>query len=249
MHCVKLGIGHHVIGNSLVYLAQERADLFLGPANDVVLPANAPLNQILDDLNIRFKDWIKDHGLSCSHKRFTPNRVHFAETTSSPFYSCKASQCVPLVAWLAEITQAFSEVAPAAQRHEARTVAAALWGLSHYFHVCKTSGRFFTPGQVQELDEAAHIFLHMYSELRRTAAAKGSHMWHIVPKFHQFQHIVLDACLDSYNPRFFHCFGDEDQVGRLIILASASHPTTVVATSIGLYLVGMARRLRTFSPE
>ena len=246
MHCTKLGIGHHVIGNGLVYLATERAYRWLGPAVSVELPHDVAFPDVLDDLNLRFKEWLKDHGLECSHKRFTPLRVHRAEATSTPYYACKASQCVPMVSWLASMAHEYSEVCPAGKRDEARTVAGMLWALSQYFNICKTSDRFFTPQQVRDLDEAAHTFLHLYSELRRMSAERDTHMWQIVPKFHQFHHIVLDACEDSYNPRFFHCFSDEDQVGRLITLAAAAHPTTVVATSIGLYIVAMARRIKLF---
>ena len=71
-------------------------------------------------------------------------------------------------------------------------------------------------------------------------------MWHIVPKFHQFHHIILDAAQDGYNPRYFHCFGDEDQIGKMLLLAHACHPVTVVTNTIALYWIGLVRRISNF---
>ncbi len=104
--------------------------------------------------------------------------------------------------------------------------------MSSYFHILRTSDRFLTGVQAVELDEAGHTFLYAYSALG----------WSITPKAHSFQHIVLDAVSDRSNPRFFTCFSDEDQVGRTMILAAASHSQTVVCSTVGNYLLGLHMR-------
>lgn len=82
MHCVKLGVGHYVIGSCLVLFAKLRCYRWLGPAVVEELSPDAPFSAILDDLTLRFTEWCKDHGLQCSVKRFTPGRVHReAQTT------------------------------------------------------------------------------------------------------------------------------------------------------------------------
>ena len=50
MHCVNLGIGHLAIGNVLWFLAIVRAYLVLGPAVDHVLPPDAAMQDVLQDL-------------------------------------------------------------------------------------------------------------------------------------------------------------------------------------------------------
>ena len=136
---------------------------------------------------------------------------------------------------------------PAEEREEARIVAHMLWGLSKYFHTCKRAGRFFTLGERDTVHRAGHTFLHMYSELRWRSEERASCMWGIVPKFHQYHHLVLDCFEDGYNPRFFHCFGDEDTVGKMITLAKASHASTVVFNTLTLYWIGLVRRLVSFA--
>ena len=84
-------------------------------------------------------------------------------------------------------------------------------------------------------------FLYMYSELRRNAT--DVYLWHLVPKFHQFQHIILDSAADLNNPRFFHCFSDEDMVGKMLIVARAAHASCVADSALDNYAMGLVTRL------
>jgi hypothetical protein len=59
MHCTKLGICHVVIGSSLVWLCGERAYKYLGPAVNEVLGPNASMQEQLDDLMLRFNEYVK----------------------------------------------------------------------------------------------------------------------------------------------------------------------------------------------
>jgi len=243
MHCTKLGLGHHVIGGSLVYFVSQRAYMYLGPAVLETLPPNASQQDILDDLSLRFKEWLKDHSLNYSIKRFTVKRLHRDTNSSYPFFNCKAAQTAPLVAWLADLMLQWTECCPPAEKETALITANMLWGLSRYFWICKNGGRFFTPVERNEIHESGHTFLFMYSELRRLSHEKGTFLWQFIPKFHQYHHLILDAVADGCNPRFFHCFGDEDQVGRMLKIARASHATTVVFNTVTLFWIGLVRRL------
>jgi len=90
----------------------------------------------------------------------------------------------------------------------------------------------------------AIVFLYSYSELHRQAASRGVHAWQIVPKLHQMHHIILDAVEDRDNPRFFHCFGDGDMVGKMLVLARAGHALTIVSSAVNNYILGLVHRLR-----
>ena len=247
MHCTKLGVCHYVIANTLVYLMMKRAYIRVGKARDATLPDDATKQEILDDLFVRFHEWLKHHNINCSAKRFTVKRVHRDTESSYPAFLCKASEAVPLTSWLADLTLQFSEACDPSEREHALVVAHMLHGLCSYFCTLKEAGRFLTPAERTQVYRSGHKFLYMYSELRWRSEQENTYLWGLYPKFHQYHHLVLDAYHDGCNPRYFHCFGDEDQVGRMIALARASHPSKVVFNTITLYWIGLVRRLKSFS--
>jgi len=226
MHCVNLGVAQHAIANAMNLAVEEHAHVFLGPAVDVRLPIDADDDAVFYDLQLRFKVWLSRHNLQCRCPRFT------SVIKGSEVFSCKAAAAPKLVAWLAELLLEFSDKCPGMSRQRISLAAVCLWGLAKYFHVLRSASRFLTSLEAVELDEAGHAFLTSYSILG----------WEVVPKFHQFQHIVLDAVADRSNPRFFTCFGDEDQVGKMLRTAAASHSQTVVPSTIGNYLMGLRIR-------
>ena len=116
-----------------------------------------------------------------------------------------------------------------------------MWGLAQYFHILSVGDRFFTQNEAKKLSEAGYTFLHMYSHLADLKL--GSHLWHIVPKFHHFQHLLDDALTDLGNPRFFTCFGDEDTVGQILRLAKAGHALTTVESALDKHALGLRARL------
>ena len=145
MHCSKLGIGPLVIANTVITLAYRRFYLFMDPAVEQALPADAPVQDVLDDLGFRFKEWCKDHKLQVSIKRFTLSRLNRSSLEDFPNYSrCKASWCVPLVAWLATLTLEYAERCPIHLKEEGYLMANCVWEFTQYFYLCKCAGRFLT---------------------------------------------------------------------------------------------------------
>ena len=199
MHCTKLGVGLYAIGNSLVYLASMHIHRILGPAVEYELPHDAPIECRLDDLTFRCKQYLKDHHITCSFRRFTLARIGRKTNADAPLYSAKASHTAPLIAWLAELTLTWAERCPLECKLEAYTVANCIWGLGQYLHTCRNGGRFLTTEEADIVNHAGHVFLYMYGDLRRASIEKGTCMWQLVPKHHQFQHIVLDIQADRCN--------------------------------------------------
>lgn len=235
MHIVNLGVACNLIANTLLWLASQHVHRFLGPARDAALPEGSTLDERLFDLMLRFKRWMRDHRVHCSCKRFTANSLEV--TGSTPAYKCKAAQSPRLVAWLHHIT---GEVAGhMSDNTEALAVSVCNWALAEYFHLLRTGSRFFTDDEATRLNYAGHAFLQSYSSLSRP----GSTMWHLVPKFHAFHHIVLDSVSEKTNPRYYHCFGDEDMVGRCLLIARAAHASTTVSSSLGNYCLGLKTRV------
>ena len=105
------------------------------------------------------------------------------------------------------------------------------------------AGVCFSVAAAQDLDNVGHGFLFSYSALARRSHMEWTFLWYIVPKFPQFRHLILDARSDFANPRFFHCFGDEDMVGQMLKVGRAAHALTVVRSTMETYLIGLRRRL------
>jgi hypothetical protein len=67
-------------------------------------------------------------------------------------------------------------------------------------------------------------------------------LWHIVPKIDAFLHLIEDAQYDLANPRYFHCFSDEDLIGKLLRVARKGHASTVIDHAVSCCIVGMKQR-------
>lgn len=246
MRCNNLGTSHHAIGNGLKYLATAQAFLVLPPAVGRVIPHDAKPAVVLDDLEYRFKAWLRENRLHCSFRKFTE---HSISDRGAPYYKSKAAQSPVFIAWLASITADFAAACSLRDRPTAQKVSLMFWAKAEFYHVMKTSDRFFNPEQLDKFLNAGTTFLYMWSDLRRDALASNEVAWSMVPKFHQLHHILIDAKTDSNNPRFFHCFGDEDCVGQVLTLARSGHGLTVVDSALDKYLLGFGERLINFTAE
>ena len=242
MHCVNLGIACLLIGCTLWFLVGASFHLLV-PRSGATLPPGSSRDSILQELWIRFKLWLKRHRLTCSCKRFTIAAIGRSKTELCQF-KCKAAQSPVIVSWLAELTLevSTSDRLDARLKHQADCVAACVWGLASFFSVLKSAGRFLNDSELESLELASNTFLNMYSEMTR-ASPDPAHLWHLTPKFHQFQHIVMDCVEDRENPCFFHCFGDEDMVGRMLRVARKQHANTLPESAAGTYLAGLLLRL------
>ena len=119
MHCVNLGLAWLLIGNALYYLADAKAFLYLGPAYFTPLDPGASMDDILLDLQYRFKRYLREHRLTAKVPRFTKSALHLG---GAIFYRCKAGQSPRLVAWMARITLEFAAACPAAARPQAQVL-------------------------------------------------------------------------------------------------------------------------------
>ena len=81
--------------------------------------------------------------------------------------------------------------------------------------------------------------------LAERVASNIVRMWAVRPKSHSHTHVIYVVASTRLNPRFFHCFGDEDYVGRIGRLSARCHPTTQSLEALTRYLAGS--RLRRLS--
>lgn len=74
---------------------------------------------------------------------------------------------------------------------------------------------------------------------------KGELKWAIRPKFHMAAHLFLeDIAKYKYNPRFFHTFVDEDQIGRVMKLALACSAQKRAKQVVERWLLGFCLKVK-----
>ncbi len=107
--------------------------------------------------------------------------------------------------------------------------------------VWQRAGRFMTVNEEQAAarhGEAALACLFVLSQCHER--------WHIVPKVHALAHLVYDSA--RVNPRYAHCYQDEDMVGRMKKVYKQCHATTAERRALQRYGVALAvtalRRMR-----
>ena len=95
--------------------------------------------------------------------------------------------------------------------------------------------RFLTEGQAVELCSLGQEALNSYKATALMFLRAGKLVFPMRPKLHEFDHLRRDALLERYNPRFYHCFRDEDTMKHLKRLCQASHFRTLELSVLTRY--------------
>ena len=200
MHCSNLGIAWLLVGNILVWCADHRIDLILPEPRLNPLGPNASFDDVLHDLQCRFKLWLSDRKLDCSTRRFTHQAVHRTTKYTFPCFQSKAAQSPFLVAWLADLTFSLRTAVGPDLQAECELISTCAWAKAEYYSILRRNDRFLSDSETKKLDVAGHTFLFCYSQLRYISYLKGDYMWSIIPKFHQFHHLLLDTLTEKKQP-------------------------------------------------
>lgn len=65
-----------------------------------------------------------------------------------------------------------------------------LWGLCRYYSIIGNASRYLDENQLGQLQFAVGAALSCYMALATEAQQLGTKCWHIVPKFHMYEHIA-----------------------------------------------------------
>jgi len=130
MRCVNLGIAWLLIGNVLWFLTRRKFDLVCPPVTEHILGPDAAPEDILYDLQRRFKRWLSGHKMTCSCRRFTLAALGVSNSESVCQYKRTAAQSPKLVSWLASLTLDFAAACPQTVNKEAHLVTSCTWGLA-----------------------------------------------------------------------------------------------------------------------
>jgi hypothetical protein len=129
------------------------------------------------------------------------------------------------------------------------TIAALAWALAEFYQVMEAEGRFMSAEGSARFVRAGEAMLQLYHGLAKDASAKGQLMYGLRPKMHLLSHLCIQVAHDKLNPRFFHCFKDEDMIGRTVKVASKCHRVTISQRMLQRYMLRLLLRWHGHAPK
>jgi hypothetical protein len=225
MHGLNLGCQQHANGTTLVFICD---------------PPGATLQDYalnLEHMYNEFKHFCSENKIDCSLPEFTPANVSRESREHFPMHKCKAANGKVVSNFLAKKTFDMHMLAP--DDEPLREVAVLMWGLADFQIGMDEYEMFLSDDEAARLYHAGRTFLYTYHMLAVKAFRNNVNMWLIVPKFHYLAHLVMDLPKDLVNPRFYHCFGDEDFVGKIAAIGHRVHRARNADRTIDRYLIAL----------
>ncbi len=126
---------------------------------------------------------------------------------------------------------------------EGELCATMMWSLATFFHVLDQSGRWMTPEQQKLALRCGNLYLLSYQALATVNQNARRYNYKVRPKQHYFSCGLLTQIEASFlNPRFTHCFLDEDFMGRISRLAKHSPGRSTTYRTIQRWVLFMSQR-------
>ena len=227
MHDVHLGVGHHLAASVLVFICGGRS------------VTNAVLDVGLDAEWGRFNDWCSQHKIQCSMPQFSRAFFHMKKATSFPELRAKAHPCKMLLSYLADRVRVLAE-----RNHENvwKLLAACTYSIASLHSIMDHSDMFFDDDVCRQFYQHGTLFLASYMSLHSWAIDASAYMFNIIPKCHMMAHVIFSIHEDRRNPKFYHCYGDEDFVGRIAKIGARVHPKSMAKRTLERYLIGVHQR-------
>jgi hypothetical protein len=234
MHDMHLGAGQVVSGSVLVDLCGGRTT------------SAAKLDVELEIEWTKLNSFTTAHRLSCSQPQFTAKNLGITSTGAYPGLSSKAYHCKIILFWLAHRVQehepkirqaALPGMPPADQIQKWRLISTCLYALVHLHHLMDKASMFFTTDEAATFAQSGTAFLTTWMALSRLSLDQGLPNYNITPKFHYLAHIIYTVQAERINPKFMHCYQDEDFVGRVSRIAGKTHPRKLGERTMGRYLI------------
>ena len=204
LHGLNLGPAAHLVGGTLALLSN------LGRTRE------SALLQLWN----RFDEWCKKYGIFNPVPPFTSGMISIATKKSSsrpvPEWKCKAHNCRIVSLWLSCYTLGMTHIP------EMMLASAALRSVSRFFAAMEREGRFLSASTAESMKQDGLGFLAAYAACHKWAGEKDLPHFPMKPKYHAFAHMVYD--LDNLeNPKYFHCYGDEDYMGVIAGITKGCH--------------------------
>jgi hypothetical protein len=222
MHGISLGVGLHATANALALLAHADGDNY------------REMDVNLRSLWVELKSFCSERGLICSMPRFTRKSIGFS-AHGFPEHKCKAHNNKVLVAFLAH--RLADEAMLMRGDVTVQRMAAMMGGLAELHKLMDNHGHFLDDNAAQEMYRAGRLFLDMYAALSAQSVRADKILFNITPKFHYMCHMLTTILAEKINPSWYHCYADEDFVGRCASVAGKVHQTTLSTRVCDRYLM------------
>ena len=102
-----------------------------------------------------------------------------------------------------------------------------------------SSCRDVADAQAQGIADAGYSFLRLIMALANHGASLSIFRWKLLPKDHAYAHLLEDSLHRKENPRAYHCFQDEDMIGRWKKLCHGTQGSLMEYRLMARYLLRM----------
>ncbi|CAK9096944.1 unnamed protein product [Durusdinium trenchii] len=138
-----------------------------------------------------------------------PARTKLYQKNGDVLLIAKAYNGRCIMQWLTEVVAALPEQFAAV---DPRTpiIALAMLHLSRFVHCVEAASRFMTEAEAREAFHHGTSFVGYWLRLARISLRQNRQEWFVRPKLHAFMHICRSIMTCRSNPRYYHCFADED---------------------------------------
>ncbi|CAE7031358.1 unnamed protein product [Symbiodinium sp. CCMP2592] len=110
--------------------------------------------------------------------------------------------------------------------------------LLRWFHLIETSPkRFVSQEQGQLIANTGYSFQRLARALAQFAVTASVMRWKLLPKFHVYTHLLEESLYRGENPRGYHCFEDEDNIGRWKKLCNGTQGSLMEFRLLSRYLL------------
>ena len=149
------------------------------------------------------------------------NDVH----VTCPEFKVKAHHVKLIASWLSDLLNAEMTDAHLVTAFHA-PMSTGAFALASFFYNMDTMPRLLSAGEADEMAGNVELFLACHLVLTDAARQEELALFSCRPKFHMLAHLVRDVRLERMNPKFAWCYGDEDYMHHVAMLARMTHRRT-----------------------
>jgi hypothetical protein len=184
----------------------------------------------------RIQELYKEFGTTTRLTNLTPGMVYSSNPDESyPQLNAKAAETRHLVPIFVVLAEEYDD-------HSLESTHRRLCAryIGEFYRICMTNSMFLPAAASERLLLCVRRFLVHYTRLASWAVSQGYFMFNLVPKFHDFVHMAMDAAY--LNPRFLWCYKMEDFVGFLAAVGASCQNSTP-SYQLSIYIADKIRIL------
>ena len=221
MHGINLGLQDYLNASLLQEISLEMQ----------AIEANVSQEDCLKQIWLDYKIWKNRRFIKCSLPQLSKATIGKTSAQSMPSMKTKAWNNRVLGAFLAELTHR-DHMRNLSDEYK-RLRATCAWAIAEWLFCGEIFGRCLSPDQAQRMWVAGRTFLVTYTHLAHIAREKAVPLYNVTYKLHQFDHMVTDVKMLRLNPKYFHCFADEDMVGKVAAVCKRTHRSNMDSFDCG----------------